>query len=187
MTMGVQQGGVVIMSTEVARPLAETLKKKPNRRFASVKGGFDAAQVDAFLVAIASSIETLHAELHEVQLTPSPPPATVAGWGSSTRIERIGEGVEREIERMLEESRAEAARIVSEAGDEADGIKKRAEGDAERSLGEARLHIRQVTDEASKILAVAAERRRQSLEETQEMQGRLLRIATELDLVVKGG
>jgi DivIVA domain-containing protein len=183
--MVVQQGRV-IMSTEVAPPLVETLKKKPNRRFASVKGGFDAEQVDAFLVAIASSIEALETKSHELEVT-APPPAGDAAEGITKGIERIGEVVEREIKRMLAEARAEAATIVSEAGDAADGIRKDAEGDAARSVEEASMHLTQVEADARRIPSDAAERRRQMIEETQKMQERLLRIATELDLVVKGG
>jgi cell division septum initiation protein DivIVA len=182
----VGQQGRVIMSTEVAPPLAETLKKKPNKRFASVKGGVDAAQVDAFLVAIASSIEALEAKSHELEVIP-PPPAEDAAEGSSKAIERIGEVVEREIEKMLAEARGEAATMVSQAGEEADGLRKAAEGDAARSLEEARMHLTQVDADARRIPSDAAERRQQMIEETQKMQERLLRIATELDLVVKGG
>ena len=41
--------------------------------------------------------------------------------------------------------------------------------------------------EARRIPSDVAQRRRQMIEETQAMQERLLRIATELDLVVKQG
>ena len=173
------------MSTEVATPLAETLKKKPNRRFSSVKGGFDAAQVDAFLVAIASSIEALQAQAKEAEVAP-PPPAEVAAEGSSRAIERVGEVVAREIEKMLAEARGEAAAIVAQAGEEAEGIRKDAEGHAARSLEEASRYLTQVDADARRIPSDAAERRQQMIEETQKMQERLLRIATELDLVVKG-
>ena len=91
------------------------------------------------------------------------------------------------IEKMLAEARAEAAAIVAQAGEEADGIRRDAVGNAARSLEEARRYITQVDADARRIPSDAAERRQQMLEETQKMQERLLRIATELDLLVKGG
>ena len=154
------------------------------RRFATVKRGYDRAQVDAFLVSIASSMEALEAGLHESRATPPSLPMQPP-QGSVGRIEKLGEIAEREIEMMLEEARAEAATIVSEAGIEADRITTDAQRAATRAIDEATEHLSRMEEEARKIPSDVAERRRRMIEETRAMQERLLRIATELDLVVK--
>ncbi|MGZ5301802.1 MAG: DivIVA domain-containing protein [Actinomycetota bacterium] len=171
------------MGAEFDPPLVEMVKRKRKRRFASAQGGFDPAQVDAFLVAIASGIEALEAKLHEFRVTP-PSPAEDADEGSAKRLARLGEVAERAIEQMLVEAKAEAATIVSEARSEADLITRDAQGVATRPVDEARAFLTQVEEDARRISSNAAERRRQMVEEIRKMQERLLRIAKDLDLVV---
>ena len=167
-------------------PPDESVEEERNERFASVRRGYYPAQVDAFLVAIASRIRALEAELHELRVAPSSP-AKDAPEGSAKRISMLGEVAEREVQEMIEEARAEAATIVSEAGIEADRITTDAQRAATRAVDEASEHLSQVEEEARRIPSDAAERRRQMVEETKVMQERLLRIAKELDLVVKDG
>ena len=157
-----------------------------NERFASVRRGYYPAQVDAFLVAIASRIRALEAELHDLRVTPSHP-AEDAPEDPAKRITMLGEVAEREVQEMIEEARAEAATIVSEAGIEADRITRDAERAATRAVDEASMHLTKVEEEARRIPSDVAERRRQMIEETQAMQERLVRIAKELDLMVKDG
>ena len=113
-------------------------EEKEQRRFATVKRGYDRAQVDAFLVSIASSIDALEAELREFRATPSSAP-TEAPHGTAERIEKLGDDAEREVEEMLEEARAEAAAIVAEAGDQADRITRDAQA---RPCGRSRRRAR---------------------------------------------
>ena len=161
-------------------------EEKEQRRFATVKRGYDRGQVDAFLVSIASSIDALEAGLREFRARPSSAPTDVP-HGTAERIEKFGEDAELEVEEMLEEARAEAAAIVAEAGDQADRITRDAQGAAVRSVEEASTDLTRMEAEARRIPSDVAQRRRQMIEETQAMQERLLRIATELDLVVKQG
>jgi DivIVA domain-containing protein len=153
------------------------------QRFSSVRRGYDSEQVDAFLVAIASRMEALEAELEELRATP-PPSTEDAAEGSTKRVERFGEVAGREVERLLVEIKAEAATIVAEARTEADRITKDAQGVATRSVDEARAHLTQVEADARRIPSDIAERRRQVIEETQKMQERLVRIAKDLDLLL---
>jgi len=114
------------MGTEVDPPLVEVIEKRPGQRFASVRRGVNPAQVDAFLVKIASRIDALETELHQepaevspegedVARVPAPAPAEDTSDGYTERIARLGDVGEREVKRMLAEAKAEAATIVSEA------------------------------------------------------------------------
>ena len=113
------------MGPEVDPPLVEVIEKRPGQRFASVRRGVNPAQVDAFLVKIASRIDALETELHQEPAEVSPEgedlivphsPAEDAAEGYTERIARLGMVVGvREVKRMLAEAKAEAATIVSEA------------------------------------------------------------------------
>jgi vacuolar-type H+-ATPase subunit H len=186
------------MGTEIDPPLVEVLKKKPGQRFASVRRGVDAAQVDAFLVKIASRIDALEAELQGVPVTPEVQPEgtglTVpyfpveaeegSGERYSERIARLGMVGVREVEKMLAEAKAEAATIVSEAKGEADRITNDAQSEATRSVDDARAYLSQVEEDARKIPSDAAERRRRMIEEMRTMQESLQSIAKDLDMAV---
>jgi cell division septum initiation protein DivIVA len=167
------------MGVEIDPQLVENLKEK---RFATVKHGCDPEQVDAFLVTIASSIESLAASLKEAEAAPSGPaePADAR----SRRLERIGEVTEREVEKMLAEAKAEAAKIRSDAETEANRITREARNEAKVAVDEVQAFLDQVDEQTRTIPAAAEERRRQMIEETRTMQERLLGIAKALDGVL---
>jgi DivIVA domain-containing protein len=154
-----------------------------DQRFSSVRRGYDPEQVDAFLVAIASNIEALEAELQRLRVTP-PSSAEVAPEGPMKRSARLIEVGEREIERMLGEAKTEAATTVSEARSEADRVTNDARDTARRSVDEARAFLSQVEGDAAKMLSDVAERRRQMMGELQKMQEHLVSVARDLDLVL---
>ena len=167
------------MGVEIDPQLVENLKEK---RFPTVKHGCDPEQVDAFLVTIASSIESLAALLEGGQGRP------VGSGGASDarsrRLERIGEVTEREVEKMLAEAKAEAATIRSEAETEANRITNEARNEARVAVDEVQAFLDQVDEDTRRIPAAAEERRRQMIEETRTMQERLLGLAKALDGVL---
>jgi cell division septum initiation protein DivIVA len=191
----------LIMGLELDPSLVESVtKKKRGQRFASVRHGLDTNGVDDFLVTIASRIEALEAELHEVRATvedPSraadleqalpPPPALVEEVPDHAigRIARLGVVGEREISRMLGDAKAEAATIVAEARSEADRIRADAQAGARRSVEEARAFIGQMQADAGMMLSDVAEQRRTVRAELLRMQRHLVNVANDLDLVLK--
>ena len=161
------------MGVEIDPQLVENLKEK---RFPTVKHGCDPEQVDAFLVTVASSIESLSALLEEAKAAPSG-----SADARSRRLERMGEVTEREVGKMLAESKAEAVAIRSKAETEANRIKNEARNEARVAVDEVQAFLDQVDEDARRIPAAAEERRRQMIEETRTMQERLLGIAKALD------
>jgi hypothetical protein len=186
------------MGAEVKPPLAEILKRKQGRRFDRVRhDGKDPAQVDAFLVAIASGIEGLEAELDRLRATPEvssegtdlivPPPAPEEeSEGSAERIGRIGAVMEREIEQMLADARAQAATTESEAREEADRIRNDAKDAARLSIDEARSFLTQAERDAEEMQSGVAERRRQLMEDFQKMKEVLERVTQALRTLLDG-
>ena len=164
------------MGVEIDPQLVEDLKEK---RFPTAKRGCDPKQVDAFMVAIASSIESLAAQLEEAKAAPSGP-----ADARSRRLERVGEVTEREVGKMLAESKAEAVAIRSKAETEANRIKNEARSEARVAIDEVQAFLDQVDEDTRRIPAAAEERRRQMIEETRTMQELLLGIAKALDGVI---
>jgi cell division septum initiation protein DivIVA len=176
------------MGAEPSPALAEILKKKRGRRFASVRRGLDTTQVDEFLVTISSRIEALETELRQAGSSegakdaPPPPPEEGEGSGDATgRIARLAAVGEREIDTMLGEANAEAATIATEARGQADRIRAEARAEARRSVEEARGFLTQVEADAGTMLSGVAQRRREMMEELERMQERLLAVAEQLD------
>jgi len=165
------------MGVEIDPQLVESLKEK---RFPTLKRGCDPKQVDAFLVAIASSIENLAANLEEAKAAPSGP-----ADAGSTRLARIGDVTEREVEKMLMEVKSEAVAIRSEAESEANRIKNEARDEARVAVDEVQAFLDQVDEDTRRIPEEAEERRRQMIEEIRTMQERLLGVAQALDSVLE--
>lgn len=187
----------MIMNAEFDLSLVEINNKKQGRRFDSVRRGYDTAQVDAFLVRIASRIEALEEELHQFRVAAEVPthgadlgqdlaasPAGDASDAYTKGITRLVAAGVREVEKMLAEAKAEAAGIVSEAGIEADRITRDAKSVATRSVDEARASLNQVEEDARRALSDVAERRRQMIEELRNMQEHLVSVAQDLDLML---
>ena len=178
------------MGAEQPEPsLAEIVKKRHGTQFETARRGYAPSQVDVFLVAIASSIDSLEEELHDLRspgeaVGEEPRPSTDDASGSSKRVARLMRVGEREVERMREEANAEAATILSEAQEEANRITEDARDEATRAVDEVQAFLDQVEKDTRRIPAAAEERRRQMIEETRAMQERLLSIAKALDRVL---
>jgi cell division septum initiation protein DivIVA len=182
------------MGAELEPPLVEILEKDQGRRFRRVRHGSDREQVDAFLVAIASSIEALETELDRSRARPQipsggedlvapPPPAKEPSEGSTERIEKLAAAVERDIERMLEDAKTQAATTVSEAREEADRITSDARDAARQSIDEARSFLMHTERDAEEMQSGAAERRRQMMQELLKMRELLVSVAQALEVV----
>jgi DivIVA domain-containing protein len=158
-------------------PLAEIVQKGQGTRFETTRRGYAPAQVDVFLVSIVSAIDALERQLHELRSSGE----VVQDPG---RIARIVEVAEREVEKMREEAKEEAATTLSEAQGEANRITKDARDNATHAVDEAQAFLDQVDEDTRRISASADERRRQVGEEIQTMQERLLSVAEALDRVL---
>ena len=176
------------MGAEQPEPsLAEIVKKRTGTRFETARRGYAPSQVDVFLVSIVSTIDDLERQLRELQ-APAEDAGQDSGAGdassSSTRIARLVEVGEREVEQMREEANAEAAKIRADAQTEANRITREARDEATRAVDEVQAFLDQVDEDTRRIPAEAEERRRQMIEETRAMQERLLSVADALDDVL---
>jgi len=179
------------MGAELHPPLTENDTKR-SRRFASVRRGYDPSEVDEFLTSIASKIEALEKAIQRKRAAaerghaePASSPLGGPENGYTDRMTRLGMVGVREVERMLEEAKAEAASIVEEARSEADRIKREAEGWSRESVAEARTFLTQVEQDAGEVLSGTQERRREMIEELRATQERLVSVAQELSNVLK--
>lgn len=175
------------MGAELEPPLVEIVKTAEGRRFGSVRRGYDPEQVDAFLLAIASSIEAIETELQQLRVTAEAPSrgedVEDTSDASTKRMSRLAEVGLREVERMLAEAKAESATIVAEAKAEADRTMGDAQRVAKRSVGEARAFLDQVEEDAKALVSGADEHRRRMIDEVRTMQERLVNVAQALELV----
>jgi cell division septum initiation protein DivIVA len=180
------------MGAQPPPSLVEILEKDQGRRFARARHGSDREQVDAFLGAIASRTEALETELDRSRATPEipsggedlvvrPPPAKEPSESSTERIERLAAVMEREIERMPEDAKVQAATTMSEARREADRIKSDAQDAARLSIDEVRSFLTQAERDAEEMRSGVVERRRQMTEELLKMQELLERVAQALE------
>jgi cell division septum initiation protein DivIVA len=172
------------MVAEPEPPLAEIIKKRHGTMFETSRRGYAPSQVDVFLASVATGINAREQELRELR-SPADDAAEESGTDgasdSSTRIARLVEVGEREVEQMREEANAEAAKIRSDAQREADRITREARNEATKAVDEVQAFLDQVDEDARRIPAAAEERRRQMIEETRTMQELLLGIAKALD------
>lgn len=184
------------MSVELDPPLVEIVKRKKGERFASVRRGYDSAQVDALLSAIVSRIEALEMELQQSRVTAdvprmgedparvSPPSSSSGAEANTEHMDRLSSVALRELQRMVADAKTEAATIVSVAAGEVDRITGDAQGAARRSVDEARAFLIEVEEDARRTLSDVAERRRQMTEGLRKMQEHLVSVAQDLDIVL---
>lgn len=170
------------MGAESDPPLVEGVKMPPTPRFPTVRRGYDPDQVDAFMVAIATTMKDIQAKLRESRNATEE--ADAAPDGTTARMARFGDAGERHIREMLTHQRAEAQSIVAAAKAEADRLVGQAKRDAASSIDDARAFLDRVDEDARRISAETAARQRRTTEEIQAMQDRLLRIAGDLDRVL---
>ena len=118
------------------------------RTFGSVRRGYDPSEVDAFLAQVASTIQILEARSRDAARDDTLDDVTDR---LAERFARIVALQEHEVETLLTEAHAEAARMVAEAEREAERIRRDARDAAERSVEDADAFREQAAVEADDL------------------------------------
>lgn len=165
------------MSTgESGFPLVASGEQIRQREFATVRRGYDPDQVHAFLMSIAAHVEALERSLAEArarigELEASPPPPAVDPYERlSKRFAGVLATADTQAEEIVDQARAEAARIRGEAQARAEELRLQ----SSHSLIAAQ-------EESDRMLANLAKRREAMLRQLHEMQSRLLSVADDLE------
>ncbi len=164
------------MSTGFELPGGEsTGEARPT--FGSVRRGYDPREVDAFLVQVAASIQSL--ETRSRQATRDSPDDDDDRL--ARRFARVLAVQEQEAETLLTEAHVDASTMVAEAKRDADRIRSAARDAAERSIEEADAFRERAAKEAARLRSDLVERRREMTEELPQIQQRLLTFLEETE------
>lgn len=167
-------------------PLLPSAEQIRNRTFATVRRGYDPDQVQDYLVAIATQVETLEKDLKQARLnletaSAQAPPAPMPAAPTEDPYDRIS----KRFSGLIATADREASRIVEEAMTEADRIRVDAQANAERDKQEGAETLETAREEADRILAGLAARRDLLVGQLQEMQARLLSVAKDLEVSIE--
>ena len=177
-------------------PLAVSGEQIRQREFATVRRGYDPAQVRSYLASVAVHLEGVERELIDararvVQLDAAPtaahPEATSSGDEPLEALPTAPETdpYERLTKRFvgtLATADAEADRIVDDARDEAVRIKAEAQARAEALRSSSARSLIAAQEESDRMLATLAQRREAMLGQLHDMQSRLLSVAEDLEV-----
>ena len=171
------------MSTdERGLPLVASGEQIRQREFATVRRGYDPNQVRAYLVALASHVDSLERSLADARArlaraaeAPAPPAPT-----APDPYERLS----RKFAGVLASADTEAEQIVEQARSEADRIKAEARSHAEEVRDRTSQSLVTAQQEADRMMADLAERRETMLRQLQDMQTRLLAVADDLEVAM---
>jgi cell division initiation protein len=159
-------------------PFAASGEQIRQREFATVRRGYDPAQVRGYLAMLAAHVETLERTLADAQVRvrqiedAAPPPTADAD---------PYEQISRRFASVLSSADVEADRVVDHARAEAERIKDEAQASAEEARIRASQALIDAREESDRMLANLAERRETMLSQLHEMQSRLLAMAQDLE------
>lgn len=181
------------MTTELDLPLLPSAEQIRRREFASVRRGYDPDQVRDFLFQIAEQVKVLEGELAEakLRLDAAPAEAAVAAEPQVDPYERVAErfkelmaNADREAERIVAEAGAKAEQMIESARAEADRIKVDAQAHAEEARQQGSEILARAKEESDRVLSGLASRRRDLAHQIEEMHGRLLAAARNLEFAL---
>ncbi len=159
-------------------PFAASGEQVRQREFATVRRGYDPAQVRDYLAMLAAHVETLErtladaqARLRQIEDAAPPPNADADPY----------EQISRRFASVLSSADIEADRVVDHARAEAERIKDEAQASAEEARIRASQALINAREESDRMLANLAERRETMLSQLHEMQSRLLAMAQDLE------
>lgn len=157
------------------------------REFATVRRGYDPAQVRGYLTLVATQVDALERSLADVRarvagleidlkaaLEAGPPPPTDPYEQLSKRFANVLVSADSEASHIVEQARSEAEHIKAEAMARAEEARMR----GSQSMIAAR-------EEADRMLSSLAERRAAMLGQLHEMQSRLLSVAEDLEVAIQ--
>jgi DivIVA domain-containing protein len=178
------------MTTDLDLPLTPSAEQIRRREFASVRRGYDPDQVRDFLSQIAEQLKTLESQLAEAKLKleaaePEPAPAAEPQEDPYERVaQRFKElmaSADQEAERIVAEAGAKSEQMLESARAEADRIKVDAQARAEEARQQGSEILAKAQEESDRVLSGLAARRRDLARQIEEMHGRLLAAARNLE------
>lgn len=148
------------------------------REFATVRRGYDPAQVRAYLTSLAAHVESLERSL--AQSRSQAAELEAAAPASQDPYERLS----KRFAGVLVSADSEAAHIVEQARTEAEHVKAEAQARAEEARIRSSQSVIAAQEDADRMLANLAERRAALLAQLHEMQSRLLSVAEDLEVAI---
>ena len=181
-------------STEGAEsPVATGGEQIRQREFATVRRGYDPAQVRGYLTLVATQVDALERSLADAlarvaeleidlraALEAEPPVAQ-----EPPVAENPYDQLSRRFASVLVSADSEAAHVVEQARVEAEHIKAEARARAEEARMRGSQSIIAAREESDRMLAGLAERRAAMLGQLHEMQSRLLSVAEDLEVAIQ--
>jgi DivIVA domain-containing protein len=172
-------------TSDLDLPLTPSAEQIRHRTFATVRRGFDPDQVQVYLQAIATQVETLEKDLKEARLKADTAAAQAPAPMPAAPTEDPYDRISKRFSGLIATADREASRIVEEAMTEADRIRVDAQANAERDKQEGSEALESAREEADRILAGLAARRDLLVGQLQEMQARLLSVAKDLEVSIE--
>jgi DivIVA domain-containing protein len=187
------------MTTDLDLPLLPSAEQIRRREFASVRRGYDPDQVRDFLFQVAEQVKALEGELAEAKLkAESEAAAPEAATEAQPEREDPYERVAQRFKEVISSADQEAERIVAEAGEQAEDMLGSARADADRIKVDAQAHAEEARQRGSEFLTKAkaeservlnglAARRRDLARQIEDMHGKLLAAARNLEFALGEG
>jgi DivIVA domain-containing protein len=182
------------MTTELDLPLLPSAEQIRRREFASVRRGYDPDQVRDFLFQIAEQVKVLEGEVAEAKLQLEAAPAEAPAAPAEPQedpYERVAQrfkdllaSADQEAERIVAEASAKAEQMIESARAEADRIKVDAQAHAEEARQQGSEILAKAQEESDRVLSGLAARRRDLARQIEEMHGRLLAAARNLEFAL---
>jgi DivIVA domain-containing protein len=182
------------MTTELDLPLLPSAEQIRRREFASVRRGYDPDQVRDFLFQIAEQVKLMESEVAEAKLRPEAAPTEAPAAPAEPQedpYERVAQrfkdllaNADQEAERIEAEASAKAEQMIEAARAEADRIKVDAQANAEEARQQAGEILAKAQEESDRVLSGLASRRRDLARQIEEMHGRLLAAARNLEFAL---
>jgi DivIVA domain-containing protein len=192
------------MTSELDLPLLPSAEQIRRREFATIRRGYDPDQVRDYLLQVAAQVEILEQELRDARLkTSAGRPSTDVSPGerlaaetaaapSQQRADDVYEQLakrfsgliataDKEASRIVDDAKAESSRIVDRARSEADRIRVDAQARAEEARQQGNEALDKAREEAQRILAGLSHRRESLVSQMDEMRGKLLSVARDLE------
>jgi DivIVA domain-containing protein len=166
-------------------PSAEQIRK---REFATVRRGYDPQQVRAYLTSIANQVGSLEAgstgarseQAADQAVTPAPVSTEDPYEALARRFAGLIEIADQEADRVLENARSEAAQVLDQATSEADRIRVDAQAHAEEARQKGSDLLEHARTESDRVIAGLADRRRNLVDQLEQMRGKLISVAEDL-------
>ncbi len=163
--------------------------------FATVRRGYDPAQVLEYVTRLTDRLDDLATEVRRLQgelsrrdVAPKEQAPTGQDQyeGVGARVADLMRAFDQDVERLHQDAEAEAGRIVAEASAEADRIRLDAQSKAEDVRLQATEALREAQKESDKVLSSLASRRQALLGELRAIRDRMLGTTRDLEATIEG-